>query len=221
MALAVDAIQIARTLLNDDGALVWHDSILMPKLKQAHIELVEKFALNGIPVQRKMTTAITVLAGATDLGVNLPLDIIEPSKMSEMAIGDTISNTLPMTEVDYIPDLEKQQNLRYWAWINETIQLLGALSDRIVHLYYIKSLTSPRSLSDALGIKMSESFLGPRVAALACTSIRDFAAASANDKIADTALDRIVRIQNKGQQNLPVRRRPFSYALKNRRRLSY
>jgi len=221
MALAIDALKIARTLLNDDAMLVWHDSILLPKLAQAHTELVQKLELNGIPVVRAVTAAITVLAGATDLGVNLPTNIVEPSKMEERRPNEDISNTIPMTEVDYIPNLEKQDNLRYWAWLNETIQLLGANTDRVVHLYYMKSLPTPRSLTDALGVVGAESYLGPRVASLAASSVRDFANAKDKQATADASFDRIVRIQVKGQQNLPVRRRPFSYAMKNRRRLAY
>ncbi len=139
--------------------------------------------------------------------------------MEELQVGDNISNTLPMTLKDYLPRVERQANLRYWAWINETVQFLGALEDRTVHLYYIKSLSTPMTLGDPLGIYLSEAFLGPRTAALALNSIRDFSSASAKDKIAEQALDRLVRTAGKGQQSLPVRRRPFSYSMRNRRRL--
>lgn len=215
MSTVSDALDIARTFVNDDAALTWSDAILMPKVALAHGELLAKLILNGISVVHKVTSPrITVTAGSTDLGNNMPTDIGKIIKMDELAVNDDIANAIPMTKVEFIPNYDKTETLRYWAYIQQKIALLGATTDRQVCLYYEKTVPAPTKLTDVLFFNQSEIFIGPRVAALMLVNTPNFQTAQG---AADANLSLVVRAQVKSGQNLPVRRRPFSWALRARR----
>ena len=215
MAQIRDALKITRTLLNDDAALVWHDSVLMPKAVQAHQELLNTVTLNGVPCIWTATTLATIPAFAKNMGANLPLDIIRPIKMDERLVGDVDSNAIPMTKVDFVPNLDITDTLRYWGWIEEQIIFLGANQARQVRLYYDQWIPTPVAVTDNLFFRQSETFLGPRIAALCSIGLPTF---DVLNNMADANLSKIIRREVKALQNLPVRKRPFSYAIKARRR---
>lgn len=222
MSTVQDAFKIARSLLGDDVGLDWTDDKLMPKLVQAHNEMVSKLVLNGFPAIRKDTAQITVLANALSLGVDQPTDLIKPIKLDEHGVGESVSQSIPMKKVDFIPNYDKSTTLRYWAFNGNTITFLGSTQDRIVHLYYEGGLVPPSKVTDTLAITLSESFLGPRVVALCMSRAvqvggnRDlFETAS---QMAEVNLSMVVRTAVKGEQNLPVRRKPFSYGSRRRMR---
>lgn len=210
-----DALQIARSVLGDDMGLVWTDPVLFPKVNQAHKELVAKLILNGLSVEIKASTRITVPATDTDLGVNQPSDIIRIIKIRELATGDSITKAVDMTKQEIIPDVEQGTTLRYWAYDMETITFLGATVNRDVVIHYIRQPAEPTEVNSVLDFAMSEIYIGPRVAALAIFNKDQSLYALAN-QMAEDNLSKLVRAQVKGDQSLPVRRRPFSYA--NRRR---
>jgi len=219
MATVLDAVKIARGMLNDDDGLTWSDALMMPKVIQAQGEILAKFQINGLPIVKSKTAAIVVPAFAVSLGANLPTDIDFPIKMDEYMIGETQDNAVPMTSVEFVPNFEQETTLRYWCWINSTIQFLGSTLPHNVILYYIKNLMSLKKLSDILPIPQSEIYLGPRIAAIILQSQKDLAGAQAAQATAETNLSLVVRAQIKNQQNLPVRRKPFSYAIRRRQRM--
>lgn len=216
MANAAEALKITRTLLNDDGSMGLSDEVLLPKLRQAHLELQSKIALNGLSVERDLSSQTTISANATTWAG--PLNLISPSKMFEKGVGDTDDQFILMTRQDFPPYLQKETNLRYWCWRNNAFQFIGATSDRIVQLRYIGGLTTPSSVQDDLGLTFAEIFIGPRVAALLAVSMKDYDAAQSFQSIADTNLSQVIRTLVKGdEQPLPVRRRPFSFRLRRGR----
>jgi hypothetical protein len=217
MSQVIDAFKTARTLLDDDLALNWNDPVLMPKLVQAHGEMIAKLILNGQAPVRENTALINLTIGALSLGISQPMDLIKPIKMDEGIIGDDISNQIPMEKVDFFPNLDQEDTLRYWAFNKNLITFMGSTAARQVRLYYIGEPVAPSYVTDTLYIPMSEIFLGPRIAAL-CVIKKDPALYQACDQIAQDGLSKIVRTYVKGDQNLPVRRRPFSFSVKSRRR---
>lgn len=216
MSTVVDAFKSARTILGDDVGLKWTDAILFPKIVQAYNEMSSKLILNGFQTLKSETSDVTITTGATGMGVDLPANLVKPIKMDERGVGEPVENTIPMTKCDFIPDIQQSQTLRYWCYRENLIIFLGATQDRIVHLYYEGSLTPPTKVTDTLQVSLSETFLGPRAAAIAVMNTDKSLYEMAN-QIAEDNLGKLVRIAVKGDQSLPVRRRPFSYSMRTRR----
>jgi len=214
MAQAIVALDSARTYLNDVQKQMWKDEVLLPHLKEAYRDLLQVLWLNGIPVIRERTdNPIVITAGV--LTVPLPTDLIEPIWLKERAAGSSEA-WLDMVETDFEPDRLKDIMLRYWAWREEQIQLLGATTNREISLRYWKLLAEPVLTTDPLRFIFAEVFLGPQTAGYAAGSVGNTTLAGellyAGDKnvgIAGSKLDRIIRSNIKGQQNLPARRIPY------------
>jgi hypothetical protein len=85
---AYQALKSARVYLNDINAIQWTDSVLMPILQQAHMEMVQELDLNGIPALKQQTSPITILTGVLNMGVNQPSNILEPISMMERNPGE-------------------------------------------------------------------------------------------------------------------------------------
>lgn len=209
MSTVRDAFATARTLLSDDMGINWPDQLLMPKLIQAHNELVAKLVLNGLKPTRKNSAGITITAGALNMGANQPTDLDVPIKMTESAVGDLASNSFPMTEKDFLPQYDQSELLRYWAYNQGVISFLGATTSRVVYLFYQAILTPPTKVTDTLSVTLSETYLGARVAALCVINSNKSLYELAN-QIAIDNLSMIVRTNVKSDQ-IPVRKRPFSY----------
>lgn len=213
MATAKDAIQIARSLLNDDLGTRWSDAILLPKLQIAHRELQADLELNSIPVTSTESIVLTVPAGATNLGVTQPADLIEPLSMMERDVGGSADDFDEMIEVAFIPQLAQDTTLLYWCWQTELIKLLGATTNREVLLRYTRSLTVPATINSDIGFIAGELFLGARIAYLASGDERF-------DVQAQTNLDKVIRANVKGMQGLVRRRRPYQDRRRSDRRRS-
>lgn len=221
MSTVREAFNIARSLLGDDSFSTWTDATLMPKIVQAHGEMVSKLALNGLPSVRQRTVTVTIAIAVTTMGVNQPSNLIKPIKIKEKATADDVSKFIDMAKKDFLPNIVATETLRYWSYNEEVIEFIGATSSRDVKLYYEANLTAPTKVTDTLVIPLSETFLGPRIVALCMSRStqkggnRDlFETAS---KMAEDNLSMIVRTEVKGEQSLPVRRRPFSFQMKRGR----
>jgi hypothetical protein len=202
MATVSDAFKSARSLLNDDAAISWSDAVLLPKLQEAHRELLLELELNHIPVIRAVSSIIIVPAGSTDLGDNQPADMAEPTDMYERDVGSSLDDFVEMVELADVPNVSPVESLLYWVWEGERIKFVGATEDREVRIRYRKKITTPTINTDDLGFLFAELYIGPRVAALA----------SGNDKFTMQArdnLDKIIQMNVVGQQSMPVRRLPY------------
>jgi hypothetical protein len=129
--------------------------------------------LNGIPVINNVTATLTVPIGTTDLTTvsGYPTDLIVPIWMKEKPVNDDIENYIDMTQRDFLPLLDPDTWIRYWAWIGEKIQVLSCLNAQNVLLYYRRQITTPQTASDSLGWLGAENYLSWRTAAIACASI--------------------------------------------------
>jgi len=200
MATVKEALQMARSLLNDDLGTKWPDTILLPKLQIAHQQMQSALALNSIPVTKTQSTVITVAALATDLGIYQPTDLVEPISMQERDVGGSADDFVDMREVSFIPTLEQDTNLIYWAWLGERIKLLGATIAKEVTLRYTKSLTTPQTVNESIGVVGGETYLGYKVASL----IDPVWAIEAKNE-----LDDLVRTNVKGMQGICHRRQGY------------
>lgn len=207
MANASEALNSARTYLNDVGASLWTDAILLPYLKEAFRDLLIDLYLNGIPVIReKSSSPITVAIGA--LTLTLPSDFLEPIKLKERLSGSS-ETYIDMVEKAFEPDTDQTDNLRFWAYREEAINFVGATTARQILLFYWKTLTIPTAENSLLGFIYAEIYLGPKTAAYAAASVGNITLAKEVSDIAEMKLDKVMRANIKGQQSLPVRRIPY------------
>ena len=204
MATLSIAVAMARTLLNDDVGNKWPDALLIPKAQVAHRQLQSELALSSIPVTKEQTTTLTVTAGAVNLGLSQPTDMIEPIELKERDVGASDDSWVPMSEVQFLPSIVKDTTLVYWAWYAQKVNFVGATTNRQVFLRYLKTLTVPTAMGDDLGFPMAENFIGPQIAYIATGDVRFGDAAQ-------TALSNLIRTHVKGMQGMPRRRLPYRF----------
>lgn len=172
------ALITARTMLNDDAANLWSDTVLMPKLAQAHRELQAMLKLAAAPVMRVISGDLPVAISATT--VTNPADMVEPIRLWERLNGDPVTAKVQMTESDPLPIQAVASSLIYWQWMGEIILFIGASTNRFVNIQYWRSLPVPTANTDLLGFINAELYLAPRTAALAAGSV-------GNKELYDTA----------------------------------
>lgn len=215
-AIVAQVLDSARTHLNDDEATLWNDQKLIPKLQEAYRELMSQLYLSGVPLTYATTSVLTVPADLVD-GHNVdmsavsgyPTNIIEPIYMKERSVGQLNTDFVDMTEVDFLPNLQKSTELIWWCWQGQKIMLLGALNAVEVQLRYMGSLVPPTKVTDDIVVIMGELYLSYRTASLAMEAARQFDVAYKLYSVAKGHLDTIIRINVKQLQNLPANRRPY------------
>jgi hypothetical protein len=205
MSTALVAIKSARAFLRDINGITWTDSILFPFLQQAHGEMVQELELNSIGVVKKQSPVLLVQAGDFTL-INQPSDIVEPISMMERYVGGNKDDFYDMYRVNFIPEDEPVQDLRYWAFNGEQIQFVGCIEDREVILRYDGTVNTPERLTDPLGFIFAERYIGPRIAALALDSIEKDS--TRVQVLADSALYKLIQTNVLDYQR-PVRHRPY------------
>lgn len=214
------ALADARSFLNDflggTNSTLWPDTALLPFVPYAHRQLQIELNLNGIPVIKDRTALITVAAGVTDLSATgsnqQPSNLVTPIAMKEKATGSDVTNYTPLQIVDFIPDNLQDGMLHYYCWENEKILFIGSTSIRDVYIKYRGSLTPPSASNQTIGFIFGEQYLGPRIAGLAAASVGANDSAGMLENLANTSIDKIVRMNIKTDQKLPARRIPFRRA---------
>ena len=211
MALASVALNTARTLLNDDAATLWTDAVLIPKLQEAHRELQVKLQLSGIPVINAVTVVLSVPANTTDLSTvaGYPTNLVKPEQLKERVPGQKDEDFREMTEVDFIPNINRSTPLTCWSWIGEKILLLGSTIATEVQLRYWRGLPAIVDGTSQIGFIFGENYLGHRTAALAASSTGNDSGYKEWTSEAMAKMDEIIRMNVKGLQNLPANRRPY------------
>jgi hypothetical protein len=189
----------------------------MPKLQQAHKEMLSKLLLNGVPVYKKTSARTTVTAGVAPTLTGIT-DIYRVTQIMEMAVGDDATSGTPVGRTDDIIARTAKDTLNYYAWNGETVQFGALTKNRDVIVTYFRQPTTPTAVTDSLDFTLAEIYLGPRTAALAVMN-KDASLLQTANQMAEENLSRLVRAQVKGDQNLPVRRKPFSVS--NRRGIRF
>ncbi len=210
-ALAGQVLDSARVHLNDVGATIWGNTVLLPFLQEAHRELRVEVVLNGIPVIDEVTGVLSVPAQTTDLSTvtGYPTDMIVPIWMKERQVGGNEDDFIDMTPRDFVPNIQMDIWLFWWVWRREKIFLVGSLNAEEVQLRYRRQLTTPTTINSSVGWLNAENFLSYRTAALACNSIGEVEKATGLSQTAMINLDKVIRLNVKQMQGLPARRRPY------------
>jgi len=216
MPLAIVALDEARLLLNDVGAKLATNAVLLPFLKKAFRELQQNLVDNGVSTARATSAAITVPAAITGIfftatpDPELPPNLLYPIELDEKLVGQDDINYTRMTESVWPLDLTAEIYRRFWAWNQDEILFPAATGDTIIRIRYWGSLPPIADETTNIEITDSETFLGSRTAALAALVIRkdaELASACAGD--ANQALGILLSTAVKNRQANPVRRRKF------------
>lgn len=214
MAVALVALNSAREYLNDSAGTLWTNDVLMPKLREAHRQMQVRLQLAGIPVIKGHTTALRIPASPFTIDVTslpgCPGNIIEPRWMKERPYGATReSDYVDMTQCDYLPAWDAQVELIWWCWRLERLLVPGVTQDREVQIRYTQSIQTPATEFDLLGFLYAENFLGPKTAALAASATENQTAVQEWTAEAERAMSDVIRMNIRGLQNLPARKRPY------------
>lgn len=191
----------ARTLLNDDSNILFTDTVLAPKMYQAHRELQNKLRAADAQVMRKLYQGIVAI-GATVV-TTPPTDIVEPIKLWEKQDGSAISSYAVMSEQDPLDPTYTSSGitLKYWQWADEVLTFPPGSTVAIdVNILYWRLITVPVISTDLIGITNGELWLAPRIAALMAGSLGDADTYKVCTDIASSNLNDVI-VANKGRIN--------------------
>lgn len=200
-----------RALLNDVEGQLYTNAVLLPFVNLAYGEAQKELNVNSSGTVKEVTGVITVVAGDTEITIDDIADMILPLELRERAVGETVF--VDMDKKMWEENAEQVDILQNWVWRENEIKLLGALTDRQVSVRYIKGLPELLNDTSPIFILSSLEFLSYRTAGLASRFIGgNGGRADALDTMAMMLLPKIVAIEIKNNQGMPVRRRPFGYS---------
>lgn len=199
----------ARTYLNDDTAQQFPDTVLIPKVQEAHRELQEELWQAGSPTVRNVTTSPLVYTTPnTALTTALPTDFLVPTAMFEAAPGSQYygnANWVPMTEVFFLPPGQPQgPTLGVWAWSSEQLYLIGATANRAVIIQYRRLIPIPAINTDPVGVTFGESYLAARAAAMASGTLGNAPLFETLTALSKENLGKVISA-NRGKQTVSLR----------------
>lgn len=203
----------AKVLLNDPSGNIYPDDKVLPLLQKAYAELQTKMMLNGLPVLKEQSTALTVVAGTLNLadGAGLPSDLVYPIELAERAQSSGAIYQ-QMDETDWEVDTPQSESLLYWNWREEEIKFLGATTNREVRIRYMKGLTRITATTTPIAVNNATTFLAARCAAIAAFVLgSNPTRADGLNGDAQSALTDLIAILVKRGQGLGIRRRVNRY----------
>lgn len=221
---AGDVMTAVRALLNDTAGQYYSDTVQIPYLQMALMELREYLELSNSPVTNYTDTVLVVPAGTVLINYittpALPSDLIDIRQLWFRPTGD--GPYVPLTRRDFLPHWVDGQDLNsflFWAWYDNAIHLPSSSQDNDLKLDYIKQIAEIVDANSQIALINGQSFLNYRTAALLCRYVKNDVEKSQDmDANAQTSLDRTIGIESKSRQTISTRRRPFRQSYKNRGR---
>ena len=214
--LAFEVMDRARVHLNDAGADVFTNDVLLPFLTSAWEELQSTMQAHGLPIMTETSTSILLPAGVITLGTaavppapTLPVNFMEPKAVYERAPGAT--RWEDMAEAHGIVNYNMRPQLGIWEWDGDNLKFVGANGDRELLLRYLKGLPEITSENTYLPITGAKRYLALKTAAEAADDIGQNRARS--DRLetkAEFELNRFLSIRVKLQQDTSTRRRGYA-----------
>jgi hypothetical protein len=214
-------LDTSAALCNDTQKQVYTYAAQLPYFNLALRELEEIYEENNIPVTDEYSTTVEVDAGITEITFSsgLPTDLVEIRKLWESERD--VDNWIPMIKVSgAFHGAELVSSFGTWIWKTNKIVLPESNRDNDIKIDYIRSLfTTVTDTNTTLGVINSQVFLEFRTASLCSQYIgEDRARALDLYNQAIDANNRALNISTKGKQSIAVRRKPFRFAYKARRR---
>ena len=227
-----ESLAVSAALLNDPLQESFTNAVMLPYLNLARSELQESFELNNIPVTNETSAIIPVPAGTIAIGYPpdpplvgtpyLPDDLIEIQELYESQTDQ--NNWIPLTKKNFLTTSTLGNTelsiFGVWAWMDQEIRVLSALTAIDLKIDYIKSLFATleeADLADIIEIRNIATFLQYRVAGLSAEFVsEDLQRAGNLNSFAAMSIERSLGISVKGQQSIVTRRRPFRASWKRR-----
>lgn len=139
----------------------------------------------------------------------LPANFVEPDELWEAKMGGTNQDFYRVVGPNPIPNQAQTTSLGYWDFYDGEIRLLGATEDRQVRIDYWGSLENFEGPLVPAQAVIMQGFVNPisfMVSKLISTSRGQHEAAAEFGQLFDAELEDIANIQQKAQQQNPVRR---------------
>lgn len=168
--VASDIMDLAAFYLNDTALSNYTYAAQLPALKIANERLEKLLLINGVEVQRVISSAIVVTAGVKTL--TLPSDFLLPIKLFEKQISDSSDQYTLMSEMKWDPEAyDPVTNMQYWVFRNNGIYFPGCLNDTDILLEYERQLGAISGNSSVIDFYLSKQFLGAVTAELCARNI--------------------------------------------------
>jgi hypothetical protein len=221
---AEDALNLARSLMNDAAGMVFSDAVLMPLLNSAYRGLQRELAENGVSVfvaqidmPLPLTGGLTPSAISDTSSPQLPTDLLAPHALWEVVTGST-DVFIPMEKITGgLPNLQPAPYLRIWEWREDRINLVGATQAITVRIRYEKALSALVLGTDPVQIRSATDPLAYATAAMAARARGARALAADMVAAADAATTKLIERYVRPEQYKARRRKPYGY----RRRIIY
>jgi hypothetical protein len=220
---AEDALNLARSLVNDTAGAVFTDTLLMPLLNSAYRGLQRELAEVGVSVlveQQDLDLELGPTTGVTPTEISdtsspqLPTDCMCPHMLWERATANTTDVFVPMekfTSGGSMLNLQPSTYLRLWEWREDKINLIGATQAITVRIRYEKALPELTLGTDPIQIRAATDPLAFATAALAARSRGARALAQDLFGAAELATENLIERYVRPEQVKGRRRMPYSY----------
>lgn len=220
---AEDALNLARSLLNDTAGAVFTDTLLMPLLNSAYRGLQRELAENGVSVlieQQDLDLEPDPTSGITNTEISdastpqLPSDCLMPHMLWERATANTTDVFVPMEKFmsgGSMLNLQPSSYLRLWEWREDKVNLIGATQAITVRVRYEKILAALTLGTDPVQIRAATDPLAFATAALAARSRGARALAQDLLATAQMATENLIERYVRPEQTKGRRRRPYGF----------
>ncbi|HEX4002313.1 MAG TPA: hypothetical protein VHX36_06665 [Candidatus Acidoferrales bacterium] len=220
---AEDALNLARSLVNDAAGAVFTDVLLMPFLNSAYRGLQRELAECGVSVLAEQqdleldadpTTGVTPVEISDVSSPQLPTDCLVPHMLWERATANTTDVFVPMekfTSGGSMLNLQPSTYLRLWEWREDKINLIGATQSITVRLRHERILPLLTLGTDPVQIRSATDPLAFATAALAARSRGARALAQDLLGTAQMATENLIERYVRPEQIKGRRRMPYSY----------
>jgi hypothetical protein len=220
---AEDALNLARSLVNDTAGAVFTDTLLMPLLNSAYRGLQRDLAEVGVSVlveqqdldlEPDPATGITPTEISDTSSPQLPTDCLVPHMLWERATANTTDVFVPMekfTSGGGMLNLQPSTYLRLWEWRQDKINLIGATQAITVRIRYEKVLPELTLGTDPVQIRSATDPLAFATAALAARSRGARALAADLLGAAEMATENLIERYVRPEQVRGRRRMPYSF----------
>lgn len=220
---AEDALNLARSLVNDTAGAVFTDTLLMPLLNSAYRGLQRELAEAGVSVlveQQDLDLELDPSTGVTPTEISdtsspqLPTDCLAPHMLWERTTANTTDVFVPMekfTSGGGMLNLQPSAYLRLWEWREDKINLIGATQAITVRIRYEKVLPELMLGTDPVQIRSATDPLAFATAALAARSRGARALAADLLGAAEMATENLIERYVRPEQVRGRRRMPYSF----------
>ncbi len=203
-----------RTLLDDDQADVYTDTVLLPSVNASYRWLQRKLAENGVSVLSDTVvlspdlTAVTGTKVGSSTSPALPTDLLVPWQLKEKAAGTT-DQFSDMRQVNDLPEQDQGTQLLYWEWRAGEIRFLGATGAVTLKLKYEKVLPNLSTPSSVIGITSGVDAIAYKSASIVSRARGQAQYSKDLAQAANEELDDLINLNVRAQQRLPRRRRAY------------